>query len=167
MTAVYSRVSAYSDHGTVSRDESWPWIVWHIVRYGRAHDEFRTMFVRVRGGAFHFTYSPVGDRETRIDNPGDLVALSGVSHGASATVPLLLIGDSQAPIRRLTALQRRADKTIDNRPCFTVTGTLQGGGARAWYTLYIDQRTYFLRRVTSEVVGHGTTSTNTIDYLRR
>ena len=164
MTAVYSHVSSYSDEGTVTRDESWPWIVWHIVRYGRAHDEFRTAFTRLRGGTFGFTYSAVGDRERRVDNAAELATLSGVSRGASTIEPLLLFGDSRAPTQRLTALQRRPDTNVGDRRCFVITGTQQCGVVRASYIVYIDQQTYFLRRVSREVAARGTTSTNTIDY---
>jgi len=164
MFSAYAHADAYSDSGSVDSGESWLSMAWHLIRRGRAYDEFRTMYVR--GRTLRFVYSSTDGRNAQADRDSDLIALAGSSHGASTAVPFLLLNNNDAPLRRLNGWKRSADTTVRGARCFTVSGTLNGGGVHATYTLHIDRRTYFLTRITREMSAGDAVWRETIDYLR-
>ena len=164
MTNAYAHAAAYTDSGTVDTGESWPWTLWHLLTHGRAHDAFRTTYVR--GRSIRFVYSSADGQTLRAEKADDLAPLAGLTHGTSTAVPLLLTGSADAPIGRLSGLRRTADSNIRGTRCFTVVGSLHARDADGAYTLHIDQRTYMLRRVTRELVARNATSRDTINYLQ-
>jgi hypothetical protein len=186
-TQAYS-VASYADSGSLTTDVGWPWRVWHFVLHHRAADEFSTHFVR--GHELTYVYASMDGWQEKIavdatgkasitrtvrhrktfkseDAWSALASSAGATHGASEIVPALLLGARQPSISRLSAIRRLRDFTLMGTRCFTVSGSLEAAGIHATYTLYIDQQTYFLRRVSRVIKTQDSTSSDVIDYFPR
>lgn len=73
-----------------------------------------------------------------------VAGMTGVSYGAAHTTSRLLMTDVGAfPITRISEVERLADERIDGSKCFRLRGT----SGTSTVTLWIDKKTFMLRRV--------------------
>ncbi len=86
-------------------------------------------------------YSPA---RTMDDGPGLGIALAIATRPSGGVVKLLanLLSPSDAPRPKLTNLTLTGTETVDDRPCWVITGKRDDGET----TLWIDRESYLLRR---------------------
>lgn len=164
MAAVYASCKSYRDTGVVKT-------VYISKRSHATEKPFSTAFVRPDRFRFEYRERRKGQREDRYiiwsrggkvrrwwdvtpeaEEPESLsaalAAAAGVSSGASRTIPALLLSSVKG--RRLTDLaeaRRIADAKLDEADCFRV----EGRDNRALATVWIDQKTFLVKRIDTQV----------------
>ena len=163
MASVYATAAAYTDRGSVRDDDLRSRLLWTILR-GPSYDTFTTSFKRdgSTSFAYHQSYRRDHTVSGRVDDPqfsGELVALRGVTRGASDLVLQLLAPRSgEWSITALSEPGLRPPIHIRNHTCYVVAGAR----GPTHYRLSVDSVTYELIRV--HVDWDMTRSSSTIDY---
>jgi outer membrane lipoprotein-sorting protein len=163
--AVYSECTSYQDAGTVVTTYTTPDRTWS--------DELQFSTAFVRPDRFRFVYKDTDlfkkPRRYLIWRKGEevktwwdispgvgtgkslneaLAAATGVSRGSAHTVPALLLPLEVTGVRLsdLKDAQRKEDKTLGAQECFVITGKYVGKGQELPQTVWVDKKTFLLRR---------------------